>query len=294
MLALLVWFWLLAVLLPSPLRPSRGRPFVPAPIRSALRARKPEWVTREVIRLKAHLAGFGCRKVADTFNRLHAARHGMRVSKSYVATTVRRHLLEIQELRREWKRRVPPTIPANRIWGLDLTGKTDTAGCVHPILGIVDHGSRVAVSLRVLADRSTITILRSLLDAIERFGKPWAVRTDNEAMFVSWLFRLVLWALGIRQQRTAPHCPWQNGRIERFFGTLKERLDRWAVESGDQLGLALGDFRLWYNHVRPHQHLGGRTPAEAWLRIDPYATAPTGVHHFSAWDGMLTGLYLRR
>jgi hypothetical protein len=33
----------------------------------------------------------------------------------------------------------------------------------------------------------------------------------------------------------------------------------------------------------------GRNP-----QIDPYATAPTGVHHFSAWDGMLTGLYLRR
>lgn len=71
--------------------------------------------------------------------------------------------------------------------------------------------------------------------------------------------------------------PWQNGRVERFFGTLKAKLNLWGVDSGEQLDLALGDFRDWYNHVRPHQHLGGRTPAEAWLRIDPYATAPKGV-----------------
>jgi len=62
----------------------------------------------------------------------------------------------------------------------------------------------------------------------------------------------------------------------------------------EDLVLALGDFRAWYNHVRPHQHLGGRTPAEAWAGIDPYATAPNAVSYFSAWDGMLTGYYLRR
>jgi transposase InsO family protein len=29
------------------------------------------------------------------------------------------------------------------------------------------------------------------------------------------------------------------------------------------LGNALVPFRFWYNLVRPHQHLDGRTPAEA-------------------------------
>ncbi|MDR0351928.1 MAG: integrase core domain-containing protein [Opitutaceae bacterium] len=29
------------------------------------------------------------------------------------------------------------------------------------------------------------------------------------------------------------------------------------------LGGVLGDFSFWYNAVRPHQHLGGRTPMEA-------------------------------
>ncbi len=82
--------------------------------------------------------------------------------------------------------------------------------------------------------------------------------------------------------------------MERFLGTLKEKLDRWRVDGRDQLALALGDFRAWYNHVRPHQHLGGRTPSEAWAGVDPYAAAPKSPSYFSAWDGMLTGFYLRR
>ena len=51
---------------------------------------------------------------------------------------------------------------------------------------------------------------------------------------------------------------------------------------------------VWYNHVRPHQHLCGQTPVEAWDGIDPYARVPKQVRHFNAWDGLLRGLYLRR
>jgi transposase InsO family protein len=182
MLAVCLWLWLFRTLPPRPRNVSRGRCFVPAAL-PCLRPRKPDWAVEEVIRLKALMSDAGCRRIADTFNRLHAARHRTTVSKTWVAVTVRRHRLEIEERRREWKRRIPSPMPANRIWGIDLTGKMDSAGVVHPILGIVDHGSRLAVSLRLLPDKATIAILRALLDAIERFGKPRAVRTDNEAVF---------------------------------------------------------------------------------------------------------------
>lgn len=85
------------------------------------------------------------------------------------------------------------------------------------------EGSRAPISSRAPGTRA-------------RFGRPRAVRTGNEAAFTSRLFRFALWVLGIRRQRTEPHRPWQNGRVERFVGTRQ-------------------------NHVRPHQHLGGRTPA---------------------------------
>ena len=139
----------------------------------------------------------------------------------------------------------------------------------------------------------TIAILRCLLDAVERFGKPRFLRTDNESVFTSWLFRFGLWFIGIRHQPTEKSCPWQNGRIERFFGTLKEKLDQWQVDGSEQLRGSLVQFRFWYNHIRPHQNLNGRTPAEVWNGIDVFTKGHKEEYWFEAWDGLLTGFYLK-
>ena len=106
------------------------------------------------------------------------------------------------------------------------------------------------------------------LDTIERYGTPQAIRTDNEAIFHSRLFSTGLRLLGIRHQVTELHCPRQNDRIERFFGTLKAKLDCWAVADAVALNSSLATFCVWYNHVLPHQHLQAHTPVEAWNRCD--------------------------
>ena len=145
MLVSLLWLWLIFPFFSPRRSRCRGRQFVPATL-LALRARKPDWVTEEIVRLKALMSEAGCRRIADTFNRLHASRHRMTVSKTWVAMTVRKKRLAIEERRRGWKRRIPRPLGANLVWGLDLTGKRDTEGAVHPILGIVDHGSRFSVA----------------------------------------------------------------------------------------------------------------------------------------------------
>jgi hypothetical protein len=81
-----------------------------------------------------------------------------------------------------------------------------------------------------------------------------------------------------------------NGKVERFFGTLKEKLKNHVIERAETLAGDLRLFRLWYNHVRPHQHLKGRTPAEAWNGQTPNCK---GKHYdFNQWGGALTGFYL--
>ncbi|MDH5644001.1 MAG: transposase [Gemmatimonadota bacterium] len=90
-------------------------------------------------------------------------------------------------------------------------------------------------------------------------------------MFVSRVFRVGLWLLGIRQQRTEPGCPWQNGRVERFIGTVKQELRQELLTDGQKLDRSLTDIRQSYNHDRPHDHLHGRTPAEVWAGIDVFA-----------------------
>jgi transposase InsO family protein len=106
-------------------------------------------------------------------------------------------------------------------------------------------------------------MLGYLFLAIGKYGKPRAIRTDNEAYFTRRLFRGILTLINIHHQRSELHCPWQNGRIERLFGTLKQKLDQWEVAGFEALNLSLAEFRFFYNFVRPHQNLDGRTPAEA-------------------------------
>lgn len=253
---------------------------------------KPAWVKHEVLRLAA-LTGAGCRTIERLFNRLHAARKKMTVSKSFVHYTIRAHRYEIEVLRRDIKRRPPRPVPRNDTWAIDMTGKCDLAGEVHSILGIEDHGSRRLLALEVLERPNAWTLLGHLFLVIGRFGAPRAIRSDNDAVFRSRVFRLVCRVAGIAQQFSVPGCPWMNGRIERLFGTLKGKLDRIEIDGRETLARLLAEFRVWYNAVRAHHNLAGLTPDEAWYGTDPYANTPKSAHWFEAWDGLLKGYYLR-
>lgn len=84
---------------PGCLRHHRHRPVqdaatVPCPIRSR---RKPPWVAREIVRLKARSPEFGCRAIADAFNRRFAER-GVSVGKTYVATLLKRRRADHDDL----------------------------------------------------------------------------------------------------------------------------------------------------------------------------------------------------
>lgn len=206
----------------------------------------------------------GCRTIAHTFNRRWQSRRQMTVSKTYVADTCRKHEYEILRVRRNLKHRVPYPMPRNRVWGCDLLTKTDAEGRRHLALVILDHASRACLRMQALPDKSSLRLLQELVQAVRIYGRPQFLRTDNEAVLVSRLFRFGLWLLGIRHQRIQPGCPWQNGRVERFIGTVKRALAMEPIADKANFSEALRDIRSWYNHERPHDHLQGRTPAEVW------------------------------
>lgn len=164
-------------------------------------------------------------------------------------------------------------------------------------LGIIDHGSRLVTYLRTLVNKRSWTLLGHLCLAMGRHGKPGHIRTDNEVIFSSWVFTTFLRLTGIRHQRIPTCAPWQNGRMERLFGTLKPLLRQLLILSKAALQQALEEFTLFYNHVRPHQNLGGLTPAEAWNGYSQPDLAQTPPKHTTivrALDGLLVGYWMRR
>lgn len=254
--------------------------------------KKPQWVIDEVIYLKAVNPVLGGRKIADLFNRKFEAKKGMTVSKSYVYDKIKQNQYQIQVLRRVMKHKRPKALPKNVCWGMDLTTVTDEQGNQHQILAVVDYGSRRCLCLQVTKNKRSITLLKCLTEAVIHYGKPKSVKTDNEAVFTSVVFECGLKLLGIKHQKSDIACPWQNGRVERFMGTFKTHIKQLCVTSFQQLTVALPEFQFYYNTVRPHQYLDGKTPDEVWHGIDVFRQRPKRIYRYEAWDGLLTGEYL--
>lgn len=256
--------------------------------------RKPDWVQAELVRLKAGMPNAGCRVVARTFNRLHP---NLSVGKTFVANFTASHQHEIAQLRRQIRSAQPRAVHVNHTWAMDMTFFTDDQQTTHAAIGIIDHGSRLALRLQVLTRRCSWSMLGHLCLAIAQHGKPRKLRTDNEAIFNCRVFNAFLQLAGIGHQTIQKHAPWQNGRIERLFGTLKPLLRQLLIPNGSALQAAFDEFRLFYNHIRPHQNLQGLTPAEHFAGLRPADLRQMPIRQATsvqALAGLMRGYWIRR
>jgi transposase InsO family protein len=195
---------------------------------------------------------------------------------------------QIKVLRRDIKHKPPRATPINQTWGMDLTTVTLNKQ-QKLVLGIVDHGSRLSIALQELKSKHSDVLLLEICRSIRQFGFPKFIRTDNEKCFTSYMFKLALKLLGIKHQTSDIASPWQNGRIERFFGTFKEKFRQLDFSVCD-LQTELDIYQAWYNQIRTHQNLAGLTPAEVWKgKRNKNAEKAQWV---SAWHGVLCGYYV--
>ena len=94
------------------------------------------------------------------------------------------------------------------------------------------------------------------------------IRSDNGSCYISRDFRGVLDEYGMSHQRITPHCPEENGLIERSNRTIREALEAEELTEVGQAGKVLGRIINWYNHERLHRALGYLRPAD-YYRGDP-------------------------
>ncbi len=74
---------------------------------------------------------------------------------------------------------------------------------------------------------------------------------------------------------------------------MKQSFSDLVFPNTKSLELGVQEFRLYYNHIRPHQHLYGKTPAEVWSNR-PMATSKTHeALYFSGLCGNVTRFYYR-
>jgi transposase InsO family protein len=129
----------------------------------------------------------------------------------------------------------------------------------------VDDHSRLAYS-EILDDEKGPTCAAFLARALAFFAAHGVtverVLTDNAFAYRhSRDWHAVLTAHGARQLFIKPHCPWTNGKVERFNRTLQTE---WAYNrpwtSNTERRRALARWLRHYNTRRPHTALGGHAP----------------------------------
>jgi putative transposase len=115
------------------------------------------------------------------------------------------------------------------------------------------------------ATTATAALEQALIARFGSFGRVnrlFLLRSDNGLAFTSRNYTRMVRSYGIRREFIAPHCPQQNGMIERVIRTLKEQcVHRHRFETQQHASRVTGEWIRFYNTRRPHQALGMKTPA---------------------------------
>ena len=137
---------------------------------------------------------------------------------------------------------------------------------------MVDDHSRLAYS-EILPDEKGATCAAFIQRAAARFAAQGIavierVITDNHLSYrKSNDVKAAITALGATHKFIRPHCPWQNGKVERFNRTLAtEWAYRQVFTSNDERAAALAPWLEQYNTQRRHTALSGLPPTS---RLSP-------------------------
>lgn len=158
----------------------------------------------------------------------------------------------------------------NELWQMDHKGDfgTQCGQRCHPLTVLDDH-SRFNVVLAASGDQRGETVRGVLAQAFAQYGLPEAILCDNgppwggategtgHTSLTVWLLRL-----GVRVVHGRPYHPQTQGKDERFHRTLNEELlCRHTWRDLPHCAREFWPYRHRYNLERPHEALGGDTPA---------------------------------
>ncbi len=168
---------------------------------------------------------------------------------------------------------------ADEIWGTDLMHiKLGTS--TYDFVAFIDEYSRSIVHWELLdrMDGESVSIAaQAALETLPRdeqgeLETTPEIRSDNGSGYISADFHGVLEHYGLTHHRIHPHCPEENGIMERANRTFREALE--DHDLGNRLAAedALKQITRCYNDERLHSALGYLRP------VDYYRGQPEPLH----------------
>jgi transposase InsO family protein len=159
----------------------------------------------------------------------------------------------------------------NELWQMDITAWRLASGALVEILNLIDDHSRLLLRSEAFARVKAPDVVASFHEAAQLHALPFSLLSDNAAVFTGSsrrgkvLLESELERLGVAFKNSRPYHPQTCGKVERLHQTLKRYLARQpAARTLAQLQEQLDAFAHYYNDIRPHRALGGRTPLQAY------------------------------
>lgn len=152
----------------------------------------------------------------------------------------------------------------DQTWGSDITYIRLSKGFAY-LVAIMDWYSRYVVSWELSTSLETDFCIRTLERAFT-LGKPEIFNTDQGSQFTSTDFTKMLLDAAVRISMDGRGRCMDNIFTERLWRSLKyENVYPNGYESVPEARTGIGAYFHTYNHVRLHQSLGYRTPAEVYF-----------------------------
>jgi len=184
----------------------------------------------------------------------------------------------------------------NHVWSYDFLMDQTADGRRLKLLPVLDEFTREAHAILVARRIRAADVVELLASLFRVHGAPAYLRSDNGPEFIATVVKTWLARSGVTTLYIEPGSPWENGYSESFNSRFEdELLNRETFSSVTEAQVLAEQYRLAYNHDRPHSALGYRTPVEfAAAHTDPahrpVTSAPDDAMAFDLphWEEALT------
>jgi len=121
---------------------------------------------------------------------------------------------------------------------------------------VMDIYNRKIVGWNLLNSHAVQLTLTALMNAVEKYGRPIILHSDQGSEYKSKVYTGFAQSLGIRLSMSKKGSPWENGYQESFYSQFKVDLgDPNRYKTLGQLAVAVYRQIYYYNHQRIHTKL---------------------------------------
>ena len=150
----------------------------------------------------------------------------------------------------------------HQVWATDITYIPMPKGFFY-VMAILDLHSRYVLHWQLSNTLEADWCVETLRQSLHQWGSPEIFNTDQGSQFTSDDFVGLLQDHQIAISWDGKGRALDNIFVERFWRTLKyEDIYLKRYQTGSELRAGLTKYFHYYNHQRPHQSLGYRTPAK--------------------------------